>query len=179
MKRAVFAFVITALIQTPALAGESGDAFAPRIGVADTLQIRVITPAGLSLNETYRIDGNGYIRHSMAGRIKLIDLSPDQAETFLERYIVRQGNPDAAVKITVFPSNGVFTVSGAVKNPGQYQIRGECTVAAAIQMAGGLKAPSTGEFTRLIRKGSTTKNFSLHSKRSLLIRPGDEIIVLK
>jgi len=67
----------------------------------------------------------------------------------------------------------------SVNQPGEYPVKGKDTVKDAVRMAGGLKKTSTGEIVLLKRRGTTTKNFSLAGRGSMLVRPGDEIVVLK
>jgi polysaccharide export outer membrane protein len=98
-----------------------------------------------------RIDGEGYVRIPLAGRIKASGLTVEQLRasisTALKSYIK---DPDVAVSIVESRSQRV-SVLGAVKNPGIHQLEGHRTIIEILALAGGL-ADDAGHTLKITRR---------------------------
>jgi polysaccharide export outer membrane protein len=102
-----------------------------------------------------RVDGDGYIRLPLAGRVKASGLTSEQLESAiaenLKTYIKE---PQATVSVQEFHSQRV-SVLGSVRNPGIHQLEGHRTVVEVIALAGGLAddAGNAVTITRRIQRG--------------------------
>src|ERR1019366_8221115 len=100
-----------------------------------------------------RIDSDGRVRLPFVGRIKLVDLTVSQAETYvtarLAEFIV---NSQFTLKGVQGHSQPV-SVFGAVNNPGAYQLEGDKTLTEVLSMAGGLRRDA-GPVLRITRAAS-------------------------
>ena len=148
------------------------------IGSDTVLMIRVITAEGLNSTETHRTDGQGFIRHSAAGMVRLLNLTADQASDLIARAISAKGKPALFVQITILERSS-FRVGGEVKKPGQFDLNGKVTLQQAIEMAGGFKPSAKRDLIRVIRKGTTMKHVKSDRIGTFLVRGDDEIVVLK
>ena len=92
---------------------ESSSAY--KIGDQNMLQIKIFGEAGI--NNLYRVDEEGFIKHSLAGRVKLGGLTVSEAEKMMENkladgYII---NPQVNVFVLEFSQ---FSIVGVV--PGAF-----------------------------------------------------------
>jgi len=119
------------------------------IGSQNLLQIRIFGEAGV--NQIYRVDEDGYIKHALVGRLKLGGLTVEDAETLMEErldgdYII---NPQINVFVLEFSK---FSIIGEVRKPGNYEISGRTTVIRAISIAGGFTPIANQRGVQIIRK---------------------------
>jgi len=110
-----------------------------RIGRQDLLEIRVFGVDELS--QTVRVAEDGSITMPLLGRLEVGGLTKSELEKLIsdlleERYV---HDPQVTVFVTEYESRRV-AVSGAVKQPGTYQMLGTKTLLEMISMAGGLSA---------------------------------------
>lgn len=153
------------------------------IGRQDLLEISVFEVDQLS--RTVRVDEDGTINLPLLGRVPVAGLTRGEVEEEIARRLENGyvKDPQVTVLIREFQSRRV-TVTGAVKNPGGYEMLGPRTLVEMIAEAGGLtdkgaeelqvirRDPETGEETRL--RVSLKK--LLHeddSSANLLLLPGD------
>ncbi len=121
------------------------------IGAQNLLQIKIFGEAGT--NQLYRVDEDGYIKHSLAGRVKVGGLSATEAEKLLEKkldgdYII---NPQVNVFVLEYSH---FSIIGEVRKPGNYEISGRVSAIRAISIAGGFTPIANQRGVQLIRKNS-------------------------
>src|SRR3990167_7583704 len=55
------------------------------VGPQNLLQVKIFGEAGI--NQLYRVDESGYIKHALAGRVRIGGLTVDEAEKELERLL--------------------------------------------------------------------------------------------
>ena len=119
------------------------------IGPQNLLQIKIFGEAGT--NQMYRVDEDGYIRHALAGRVKIAGLNVAEAEKQLEQqldgdYII---NPQVNIFVLEYSH---FSIIGEVRKPGNYEISGRVSVIRAISMAGGFTPIANQRGVQIIRK---------------------------
>ena len=119
------------------------------IGPQNLLQIKIFGEAGT--NQMYRVDEDGYIRHALAGRVKIMGLTVAEAEKQLEQkldgdYII---NPQVNIFVLEYSH---FSIIGEVRKPGNYEISGRVSVIRAISMAGGFTPIANQRGVQIIRK---------------------------
>ncbi len=120
-----------------------------RIAPENLLQIRILGEAGLQ--QTYRVDDQGFITHPLAGRIKLAGQTVHEAEEMLETML--KGDYIRNPHITIFVvEHSRFSILGEVRSPGSYEIIGEISLVEAISMAGGFTPLSNQKKVRILRK---------------------------
>ena len=132
----------------------------------------------------YQIDNEGYIIYPVVGKIKLLDLTINEARDLILQKIIKTNqliNPVVDIKLI----SSYFVILGEVKNPGKYDyLQNELNILEAIGMAGDLTI--TGERTniKLIRDANNkTKVFNVDLTNSNFINDnfqifsGDIIIV--
>jgi len=114
------------------------------IGTYDLIEISVLGVSDFS--REMRVNNAGMIRLPFLGEIKLEGLTPAQAEAKLAGILhpdyVR--NPQVSVIIKE-PRSRMFSILGAVKNPGQYQMLEPITLVTAVASAGGLDLSKAGD----------------------------------
>ena len=106
-------------------------------------------------DKPFRIDGDGYIRLALAGRIKASGMTIEQLETTIsDRLKVYIKDPQVAVSVVEFRSQPV-SILGSVHSPGVHQLEGHKTVIEMISLAGGLSddAGHTLKITRRMEWG--------------------------
>ena len=121
------------------------------IGAQNLLQIRIFGEA--SINQLYRVDEDGYIKHALAGRVKLGGLTVTAAERLMEQkldgdYIL---NPQMSIFVLEYSH---FSIIGEVRRPGNYEISGRVSVIRAISMAGGFTPIANQRGVQIIRKAT-------------------------
>ena len=121
------------------------------------LQVKIFGEAGI--NQLYRVDEDGYIKHALMGRVKLGGLTTTEAERIVEEklsgdYII---NPQVNIFVLEYSH---FSIIGEVRKPGNYEISGRVSVIRAISMAGGFTPIANQRGVQIIRKdedGSESK----------------------
>jgi polysaccharide export outer membrane protein len=138
----------------PAIVGipsDPGPATAYRIGPHDLLKIEVFQVAELSSEE--RVNDAGFISMPLIGDVKVGGLTPDEAESLIERLLGQSylQNPQVDVFVTEYASQDV-TVTGNVKSPGVYPLKGKTTLLQAIALAGGFDTVAKEEEVVVFRQ---------------------------
>ncbi|HXV76854.1 MAG TPA: polysaccharide biosynthesis/export family protein [Candidatus Polarisedimenticolaceae bacterium] len=167
---------------TAALAGGSDY----RIGRQDLLEIAVFDVE--ELDQTVRVADDGSITMPLLGKLRVAGLTKFE----LERMIAEQlddrfiRDPQVTVFIKEYESKKV-AVSGAVKNPGTYEMLGQKTILEMLSEAGGLDQ-DLGKEIIIFRKpvGEPTRRLAVDLDRlvyraepelNLIVEPGDIIYV--
>lgn len=107
------------------------------LGAGDLFDVRVYGEPDLSTN--YRVAQDGTIDFPYVGRVEVASLEPTQVADLLEARLTGGGylvNPQVSVLVTEYNSKRV-SVSGAVRNPGNYPLNPGLTALQAVQLAGG------------------------------------------
>ena len=116
---------------------------------------------------------------SPAAVTKITDVA-DEHKVIIERSHIEQAHPDARIALrngdTVYvPKADIFYVSGEVKNPGEFTLRQNMTIAHAITLAGGYtdRAKKSPEVHRMVN-GKLVKR---DAKDAETVRAGDTVHV--
>ncbi len=119
------------------------------IGPQNLLQIKIFGEAGV--NQLYRVDEDGYIKHALVGRIKLGYLTVSEAEKLVEQRLDGDYIINPQVNIFVMEYSHV-SIIGEVRKPGNYEISGRVSVIRAISTAGGFTPIANQRGVQIIRK---------------------------
>jgi polysaccharide export outer membrane protein len=112
-------------------------------------------PLSPELNQTVTVQPDGYINLQGAGSIYVQGLTvPELVVSVKGAYKGILHDPIVTVDLTDF-KKPLFTVSGQVAKPGQYELRGDITVAEALAVAGGMTMPTAKTQIFLFHKTST------------------------
>jgi polysaccharide export outer membrane protein len=96
-------------------------------------------PLSPELNQTVTVQPDGYINLQSSTGLHVEGLTvPEMVEAVKKAYAETLNDPIVNVDLEDF-QKPLFTVSGQVGKPGQYELRGPLTVAEAIAVAGGLQ----------------------------------------
>jgi len=156
-----------------------------RIGRSDVLSISF--PLSPELNQTVTVQPDGFISLYDAGEIRIEGLTaPEVVEAAKKAYAGTLNDPIINVDLIDF-QKPLFTVTGQVGKPGQYELRPDITVSQAIAVAGGFQ--STGK-TQVFLYRAVSSNWAevrelklkdfLHGKNiteDVHLQPGDMIFV--
>jgi polysaccharide export outer membrane protein len=124
------------------------------LGPDDLIGIHALEAQEIN-DKPVRVDGDGYIRLPLAGRIKASGLTSEQLENAIAEHLRTYiKEPQVTVSILEFHSQRV-SVLGSVRNPGIHQLEGHRTVVEVLALAGGLAddAGNTLKITRRIEWG--------------------------
>lgn len=126
-------------------ADATNGAVAYRIGVLDTLSVRVFQEPELSF-DTIAVDASGTINFPLVGEILAAGKTPielsDEIEASLATRFIR--NPQVVVGVVNSAAQRV-TVDGAVTTPGVYEIAGSSSLIEAIARAQGTTEVSAND----------------------------------
>lgn len=157
-----------------------------RVETGDALAIQFAYVAGFDQSATVQPDG--YISLREVGDLHVEGLSvPEIARKIREKYSKILHDPVVSVELTNFEEPH-FIVGGQVGHPGKYNLRGETSVAEAIEIAGGFTNKSKHSQVLLFRKVSSNwvearvlnvkKMFrSGNLSEDMQLHPGDMIFV--
>ncbi len=125
------------------------NAFDYEIGRQDLLEIRVFDVP--ELDQTVRVADDGSITMPLLGRLEVAGLTKRELERTIEsrlseRYVQ---DPQVTVFVKEYESKKV-AVSGAVREPGTYEMLGRKTLLEMISMAGGLEG-ELGQYIVIFR----------------------------
>jgi polysaccharide export outer membrane protein len=125
-----------------------------RIGPDDLLEIEVFEVEELSSEE--RVSEDGFIVMSLIGAVQVGGLTPREAERRIADILGKSylQNPQVNVFVSEYASQDV-TVTGTVKEPGVYPIKGRTTLLQAIAMAGGIDELANDEEVIIFRGQGT------------------------
>lgn len=159
-------------------------ASAIRIGPGDLLELKVF--GAPELGSTVRVSGAGEINVALIGTIKIAGLTPEQAQTEIERRFRDGGylrDPHVNILIKEFASQGI-SVLGEVAHPGVYPLLGSPRLLDAIAAAGGTTARA-GKTVLVTRRNDLdapqkvllSLNAEQISTHDIELRPGDTVVV--
>jgi len=144
-------------------------------------------PLSPELNQTVTVQPDGYVNLQGAGSIHVEGLAvPEMAEAVKNAYAGTLHDPIVSVDLEDF-QKPLFTVTGQVAKPGQYELRSSITVAEAIAVAGGLQPTAKTQVLLFHRtSGDWFQVEKLNLKDVLngkapnedaMIKPGDMVFV--
>ncbi|MBD3271048.1 MAG: hypothetical protein GF384_00755 [Elusimicrobia bacterium] len=140
-----------------------------RLGPEDVLKISVYRED--ELNRIVQISSDGSISFPLLGKLDVSGLTVAELEKKLTQglseYII---NPQVTVFIQEYT---MITVTGEVKNPGSYPLRGELTVLEAIGLAGGFTDIAARNRVKILRVDENGKKKSIKVKVGKISNRGD------
>ncbi|MFT6159746.1 MAG: polysaccharide export outer membrane protein [Myxococcota bacterium] len=151
------------------------------LGARDVIVITVFGEA--SLSGRYVVADDGSIRMPEIGRVVMAGLTKDGLAAHLET-LLRDGylrSPQVTVQMMEHRSQRV-DVTGAVKQPGEYFLRGETTLLQLLSRAGGVEADTSIGEVRVRRANGEefTVNYSELSSNAtgnMVLNAGDVVLV--
>lgn len=158
------------------------------IGDGDLLQIRLYDVP--EFNHFVRVDSNGEVSLPMIGAVKVLGLTPTQAEQVIDKEIKDKGfynNPQVSVAQHEFGGSRVVSVLGEVEHPGVFPVMAPRKLFDMISAAGGTTPKAGREILISHRGGSPDKvqklTFSSEADKQMDINvdvyPGDTVMVTK
>ena len=155
------------------------------IGPEDVLSIHVWKEDALTRQVPVRSDGK--ISLPLIDEVQAAGLTPVQLKEKLTLRLKEfMDNPNVSVIVTQANSQKVY-VSGEVRTPGVYPLRGETTLLQVIPMAGGFTEWADQKKVLVIRKeGEKDRRIVVNYKKivsgddmgsNIVLKPGDTIIV--
>ena len=132
------------------------------IGPDDVLKISVYREE--DMEREVRVSSDGFISYPLLGKVKAEGLTvPELESNFTEGLRKYLKNPQVTAFIQEYST---ITVSGQVKSPGSYPLRGEMSVLEAISMAGGFTKIAAQNAVKVMRleKGK---------KKTIIVRVAD------
>ena len=140
-------------------------------------------------NQTATVEPDGFVSLQLIGGVKLGGLTLDQAHAVVfERASAHLRTPQVSVLLKDYDKPH-FVVSGEVKSPGRFDLRGRTTAVEAIAMAGGVISASAKHsqvilIRRIAAAEGETRLLNLkrmmqapQSAEDVTLRPGDMLIV--
>jgi polysaccharide export outer membrane protein len=134
--------------EAAATSASTGSIYA--LGPDDQVSIRALHAEEIS-DKPVQIDGEGFLKLPLVGRVKASGLTVEELESELtERLKTYINDPQVSVTITEFRSQPI-SVLGSVNAPGVIQLRGRKTLVEVLSMAGGLR-PDAGYRIEITRR---------------------------
>jgi polysaccharide export outer membrane protein len=151
-----------------------GNPPAYKLDAGDRVAINVFGEDNLS--GEYEVDQSGIVSLPLAGRVKVADLTTQQAEGVIAKRL-SQGfvsNPNVTVSVVRYRP---FYVLGEVARPGGYPFYSGASVLSAVAIAGGYTYRADKMGVKLLRPGGETTAKPREITPGTYIEPGDIIIV--
>ena len=153
------------------------------IGPDDVLNISVYREK--ELDRTVRVSSDGYFSFPLIGQVKGRGMSVPMLEISMEQMLQRYlKSPQVTVFIQEYST---ITVSGQVKTPGSYPLKGELTVIEAISLAGGFTKIAARNNVKVMRtENNKEKNIRVrvadiskkgNKAKDIPLRRGDLVFV--
>jgi polysaccharide export outer membrane protein len=154
-----------------------------KVGPGDLLEVHVFEAP--ELTQAVRVDERGDAVFQLIGRVRVGDLTPEQAQDLVARQLRENHflvNPQVSVLIQEYGTQGV-SVLGEVQKPGVYPILGKRTLLDVISQAGGTTVYAGSSVT--IKRNSDgqlltiplTKNAASMLASDVRMQPGDKIMI--
>lgn len=159
----------------------------PRYKICRSDELTISFPLAPELNQTVTVQPDGFISLESAGDIHIEGLTaPEVVDAVKRAYSNTLHDPIVDVDVIDF-QKPLFTVTGQVGKPGQFELRNDITVSQAIAVAGGL-APTAKTQVFLYRAVSSNwaevRELKLKDilrgkniNEDVHLRPGDMIYV--
>jgi polysaccharide export outer membrane protein len=152
----------------------------------DVIEVQYrLTP---EFNQTVTVQPDGYITLSIAGSMRVGELTLEQAQELItKKSSVRLKDPEITLLLKEF-QKPYFVVAGEVTTPGKIELREKITALQAILLAGGFKESARTSQILLFRKinSDEAEVISLDLKKmkrtndlshNVLLKPGDMLLV--
>ena len=189
--RMIYALLLTA-VSSAALFGQTTTT-APTDPARYRLQpndvIELVYRYAPEFNQTVTILPDGFISLPLIGVVSVRGLTLDEANAvILDRAAVHLRNPEVSLLLKDY-DKAHFVVTGEVKNPGRFDLRGRTTMIEAVAIAGGLNSASAKHsqvilLRRINNEQAETRVINLKetmkapaSPENVTLVPGDMLIV--
>ena len=143
---AVLAMLVAGCLFQPAPA-TAADETPLRIG--DVLSLSL--PGEDTLTGEFAIDRNGEITLPEIGSVRIVGMSPGEAETVTRKSLSRVIRDVARFSLRLKEQKLLVAVAGQVAKPGTLELPGDATVEVALATAGGLQAGAQLDRLKIIR----------------------------
>ena len=161
-----------------------------RVGPDDLLEFAVFEVPELSA--TARVTASGMISYPILGGVQVSGLTPQEIERLVAEGLKKNylNDPRVTVFVREYASQPV-SVSGAVRMPSIYQMKGQKSLLDMLAMAQGLDSLTAGDTIQVMRRNketAETRTISISvqdlyengkSELNIPIEAGDSIIVLQ
>jgi polysaccharide export outer membrane protein len=147
------------------------------VGPEDLLEITFF--GNEDLGREVRVNGRGEVSLPLVGPVKIADLTPKEIEDRLVQ-LYQEGRFIRHPQITVFVKDyrhQRVMVTGAVVQPGAYEMIGPRTLLEMLGKAGGLKE-NAGDMVYVIRRQSAAALAQVKAEQMQPFSPGSETIVI-
>ncbi len=140
------------------------------IGPQNLLQIKILGES--AVNQIYRVEDDGYIKHALLGRVRVAGTSVPDLEKYLEEHLADDYiiNPKVTVFVLEFSS---FSIIGEVKKPGNYELSGRVSLIRALSIAGGFTPVANQKGVQIIRKNQDGTETKLSVDTTRITQGGD------
>ena len=134
-----------------AMAADPGGSANYRLGAQDVIQITVLAGGEVQISTELVVTGSGDINVPLAGSIRAVGLTQEELERVIRIPLERDYfvEPQVQVQIKAYHSLQYF-ISGAVKNPGMYELNFHPSMMDLIAKAGGM-ADGRGNIAYVLR----------------------------
>lgn len=172
-------------LPTPTVSDFTGDVLPYRIGAYDILDIGVFGIEGLERREV-RVDGAGRVSFPIVGTIEALGLTPGELEGRLTDRLRTAYVRDPRVSVNLKEQiSQTFTVSGQVREPGNFPLIGKMTLIRAVARAKGLDQFAKTNEVIVFRQVSGQRMAGIYDLRGIergnyddpAIFPNDVIVV--
>lgn len=141
-----------------------------RLGSDDVVKITVYREE--ELEREVRVSREGYITFPLLGKVKVGNLTVSELENKLVEGLKKYlKHPQVTAFIKEYST---ITVSGQVKNPGSYPLKGGLTVIEAISLAGGFTKIAARNKVKIMRVDGNRKK-ALIVKVAAISKKGDKL----
>ena len=155
------------------LIGASSEAATDLIQVGDTIEVSIFEPGGALFGggpsaggasgtavaglPALVVNRDGAVAIPYAGQVRVVNLTPQQAEQSIRRALIGKiVSPQVVVSTTASPLNGV-TVIGAVKTAGRVPLAtGASSILDVVAAAGGVSGPPENVTVTVTRNGQSS-----------------------
>lgn len=175
--------------QAPQQAAAVGLQSAPadlKIGAGDLIEMKVYGVP--ELGDEVRVSNGGEVNLALVGKVKIADLTTDQAQTLIENKLRDGGyvrDPHVSLFVKEYATQGV-SVLGEVSKPGVYPLLGARRLFDVISAAGGT-TDRAGRVVTITHRDAPTapqtvtmpRDPTEAAKTNVEVRPGDTIMVSK
>ena len=136
---------------SPVFGADAGGAGNYRLGAQDVIQITVLAGGEVQVSTELVVTGSGDINVPLVGSIRALGLTQEELERVIRIPLGRDYfvNPQVQVQIKAYHSLQYF-ISGAVKNPGMFELNFHPTIMDLIAKAGGA-ADGRGNVAYILR----------------------------
>lgn len=148
---AVLPLFLVSVICSTGMSKTAAKGSAYRLGAEDVVKISILAGGEEQVSKEMVVGGNGSINVPFIGRIRAAGLTMEDLEQAIVKPLARDYFVDPQVHLQIIGYHSLqFFISGAVKNPGMYELEYTPTVMDLIANAGGV-LPERGNLAYILR----------------------------